>query len=46
MHDIAYRVQLKWAQGAIVGNFIVLIDDNVDDEMLTIRALKKNNVTA
>ena len=29
-----------------MGNFIVLIDDNADDEMLTIRALKKNNVTA
>ena len=27
-------------------NFIVLIDDNADDEMLTIRALRKNNVTA
>ena len=27
-------------------NHIVLIDDNSDDEMLTIRALKKNNVTA
>ena len=29
-----------------MGNFIVLIDDNADDEILTIRALKKNNVTA
>ena len=29
-----------------MGKFIVLIDDNADDEMLTIRALKKNNVTA
>lgn len=29
-----------------MGNYIVLIDDNADDEMLTIRALNKNNVTA
>ena len=29
-----------------MSDFIVLIDDNADDEMLTIRALKKNNVTA
>jgi two-component system response regulator len=29
-----------------LGNTIVLVDDNADDEMLTIRALNKNNVTA
>lgn len=29
-----------------MGNYIVLVDDNADDEMLTIRALNKNSVTA
>lgn len=29
-----------------MGNHIVLVDDNADDEMLTIRALKKNDVSA
>jgi len=44
MHHIQCFLLGMDAKGDCLAGYIVLIEDNPDDEMLTVRALKKNNV--